>query len=214
MWSPKQDMSSMQENQREDRELSSELIESPVVDRELSSELKKSPVNPAFLRMSTTFNGSPTFHLQVNGEALWRWRKLNSLNQLFDILQENLSKIGYRLSSPSHAWVGAIVKQRVDYFAQKVWNTSNNDARRAVRAQFWCSIALQPDEIVQEPSDIINELKQKELLICEIQRSRNEVEGKKKTIFVKSNDKFILMIVMMVTMVTVVFFKVAPVFAC
>ena len=51
MWSLKQDMSSMQENQREDRELSSELIESPV--------------NPAFLRMSTTFNGSPTFHLQV-----------------------------------------------------------------------------------------------------------------------------------------------------
>ena len=77
------------------------------------------------------------------------------------------------------------------------------------------SVALQPDEIVQEPSDIINELKQKEeLLVCEIQRSRNEVEGKKKTIFVKSNDKFILMMVVMVTMVTVVFFKVAPVFAC
>ena len=180
MWSSKQDMSSMQENQRKDREL--------------SSELKESPVNPAFLQMSTTFNGSPTFHLQ----AVWRWRKLNSLNQLFDILQENLSKIGYRLSSPSRARVGAIVKRRVDYFAQKVRNTSNNDERRAVRAQFWCSVALQPDEIVQEPGDIINELKQKELLVGEIQRSRNEVEGKKKTIFVKSND-------MMVTMVTVVF---------
>ena len=90
------------------------------------------------------------------------------------------------------------MKRRVDYFAQKVRNTSNNDERRAVRAQFWCSVALQPDETVQEPGDIINELKQKELLVGEIQRSRNEVEGKKKTIFVKSND-------MMVTMVTVVF---------
>ena len=57
--------------------------------------------------------------------------------------------------------VGAVVKWRVDYFAQKVWNTSNNNAWWAVRAQFWCSIALQPDEIVQEPGDIINELKQK-----------------------------------------------------
>ena len=105
------------------------LIESRVVDRELSSELKESLVNPAFLRMSKTFNGSPKFHLQVNGEALWHWRKLNSLNQLFNILQENLSKIGYRLSSPSRARVGAIVKRRVDYFAQKVRNTSNNNAR-------------------------------------------------------------------------------------
>ena len=81
----------MQETQRVDRELSSELKESPVVDRELSSELRESPIKPAFLLMCAPFKDgySPLFYLQINGEALWQWRKFKSPSQLFDILQDN-----------------------------------------------------------------------------------------------------------------------------
>ena len=52
-------MSSLQELQRIDRELSSELIESPI--------------NPAFLHMSTPLKSeyNPLFYLQINGEALY-----------------------------------------------------------------------------------------------------------------------------------------------
>ena len=49
------------------------------VDRELSSELIKSPINPAFLHMSTPWKGYDlTFHLQINGETLWQWRDIKS----------------------------------------------------------------------------------------------------------------------------------------
>ena len=59
-------MSSLQELQRIDRELSSELIESPI--------------NPAFLHMSTSLKSeyNPLFYLQINGGALWQWRKFYS----------------------------------------------------------------------------------------------------------------------------------------
>ena len=68
------------------------------VDRELSSELIESPVNPAFLHISTPLmqDCDPSFCLQVNGVALWEWRKLQSPGHIFDTLQNSLSRIGYR----------------------------------------------------------------------------------------------------------------------
>ena len=47
------------------------------VDRELSLELTESPIDPAFIHMSAPLvNGyDPLFYLQINGEALWKWRE-------------------------------------------------------------------------------------------------------------------------------------------
>ena len=55
------------------------LKEMQTIDRELSSELVESPINPAFFHMSTPSRGecNPMFHLEINGEALWQWRKLS-----------------------------------------------------------------------------------------------------------------------------------------
>ena len=171
----------MQETQRVDQELSSELKESLVVDRELSSELRESPVNPAFLHMCAPFKDgySPLFYLQING-ALWQWWKFKSPSQLFDILQDILDKIGHRLLPSSRARVGTNVKCRLDYIAQKIRNTSSNgNTRQAIRSAYWCGIALHPDKIVQSPREIINELqKREEELISENQKSRSELEGK------------------------------------
>ena len=57
----------------------SSLKEMQTIDRELSSELVESPINPAFFHMSTPSRGecNPMFHLEINGEALWQWRKLS-----------------------------------------------------------------------------------------------------------------------------------------
>ena len=67
------------------------------VDRGLSSELVKSPINPAFLFMSVPLldGYNPLFYVQLNGEALWEWRSLRLRNpsQLFETLQDNLSRI-------------------------------------------------------------------------------------------------------------------------
>ena len=152
------------------------------VDRELSSELVESSINPAFLHMSVPLlNGhNPLFYLQLNGEALWQWRSLRSHSQLFETLQDNLSRIaGYRLLSSSRTRVGTAVYSRVQFIAKKLRDTKITSHRRqAIRSQYWCSIALHPDEIAHGPGEAINELKNnEELLMQENQRLKNELEG-------------------------------------
>ena len=96
------------------------------VDRGLSSELVKSPINPAFLFMSVPLldGYNPLFYVQLNGEALWEWRSLRNPSQLFETLQDNLSRIaGYRLSSSSRTRLGTAVYSRVQYIAKKLRNT-------------------------------------------------------------------------------------------
>ena len=152
------------------------------IDRELSSELVESPINPAFLNISAPLMGSnnPLFYLQLNGEGLWQWRKLHSPNQVFDNLQESLAKIGYELSLSARSRVGMAVYRRVDYIVKKARSIKNNATRRAERSQYWCQVALHPDEITQMPVDIIDQLKKEnEELINENQELRNEMEGKK-----------------------------------
>ena len=161
-------MSSLQELQRIDRELSSELIESPI--------------NPAFLHMSTPLKSeyNPLFYLQINGEALWQWRKFYSdSSKVFDVLQGNLPKIGCKLQPSSSLRIGMAVGSRVGYIVRKLRNISNGNDRRVVRSGFWCSLALHPNEIAQGPAEVFNELKKRdEELIRENQKMREELEGK------------------------------------
>ena len=184
MPSSKQDMSSEQEAEhigRElsselsespvaGRELSSELIESPAGDRELSSELAESPIDPVFLRMLPPSKNSKDFHLQVNGEALWRWRQL-SIEGIFEALQKNLSGIGYSLSGSSRARVKIVIKSQVDYLTQKVRKNFDPKTRRTLRSGHWGDIALHPEEIFQSPSDIISELRKDK------QRMESQLKG-------------------------------------
>ena len=160
-------MCSIQEKQRVDRELLSELIESLV--------------DPAFLNMIQPLIGGfdPLFYLRINGEALWEWRRLKQQSQVFDALQFNLQKIGYMLSSCCRVRVGKAVFNRVEYITKKVSRISNGDVRRSIKVKYWACVALHPDEILQAPDEIIEKLKQKEEeLITENQRLRNEIEGK------------------------------------
>lgn len=133
------------------------------VDRELSLELIESLINPAFLNMSSPLTGyDPLFYLRINGEALWQWRSLHSHDQVFGNLQESLVKIGYQLSSSSRPRVGMAVYRRVQDIAKKARNIKNSDTRNAMRSQYWCEVALHPDEISQGPDEIIHQLKKRQ----------------------------------------------------
>ena len=160
-------MSSLKEMQRTDRELSSELVESPI--------------NPAFLHMSTPSRGecNPMFHLEINGEALWQWRKLRGdSNKVFDAVQGNLLKIGYKLSSSSSARVGIAVNSRVGYIVKKIRNVTSGKDRSAIRSGYWCRVGVHPEEIVHRPREVINELKKKEEeLKIENRKLSQEMEG-------------------------------------
>ena len=154
------------------------------VDRELFSELVETPINPAFFHMSTLFVDScnPMFYLQISGEGLWQLRGYVSRKTevLFAVLQDNLSKIGYQLTQSSSFWVGNIVKNRAQYIVNKTWNTSNGSVRKAMRSAFWCKVALHPEEIHHGPSEITSELKKREgELMRENEKLWGEVEGKK-----------------------------------
>ena len=118
------------------------------VDRELSLELEEPPVNPALLQMlSPSFNGcNQCFYLEINGELLWKWRvlKLNPV-LLFNALQENLSPLGYILSSGSMARIGQLLKNIVYFITKKLDNTRNGDLRRSLRAKYWATLAILED---------------------------------------------------------------------
>ena len=148
------------------------------VDRELSLELIEYPINPAFLNISSPLVGgyNPLFYVQINGEALWQWRNLQTHDQVFNNLQDGLMKFDYKLSSSSCPRVGTAVYRRVQYLAKKARNINNSDTRKAMRSQYWCKVALHPDEIIQGPDEIIRQLQHKEE---ENMRLRNELDGKK-----------------------------------
>ena len=118
-----------------------------------------------------------SFHLQVNGEALWQWRNKTSPSQLFEVIQDGLVKIGYRLSQSSRARVGKNVKARLDHIAHKIRGTTDCNARKAMRSKYWCTIALHREEIAQGPADIIDHLKNTEE---ELLRENQRLEGEKK----------------------------------
>ena len=151
------------------------------IDRELFLELIESPINPAFLHMSTLLKGyHPMFFLQINGEALWQWHVVKKQKQMFEVLQDNLFQLGYRLSSLCKDRMGVLIYARVNYLTKKVQSLTSNLSRRALRSNFWCSIALHPDEINQAHADIITSLKKKteEELVRENQTPKKELEGK------------------------------------
>ena len=153
------------------------------VDRELFSELIETPINPAFFHVSTPLvdDYNPMFYLQICGEGLWQLRGYISRNTdvLFAILQDNLSKIGYQLTQSSSFRVGNIVKNRAQYIVNKTRSTSNGSVRKAMRSAFWCKVALHPDEILHGPNEIMSALKRREEeLMRENDKLRTEVEGK------------------------------------
>ena len=100
---------------------------------------------------------------------------------MFQVLQDNLLQLGYRLSSSSRSPVGILVYGKVNYLAKKVRNFSNNTSCHALRSKYWCTIALHPNDIDQGPEEIITGLKEMEQeLVCENQKLAKELEGKNK----------------------------------
>ena len=68
----------------------------------------------------------------------------------------------------------------MQYITKKLRDTKITSHRRqALRSQYWCSIALHPNEIAHGPGEVINGLKKnEELLMQENQRLKIELEGK------------------------------------
>lgn len=129
------------------------------IDRELFSELIESLINPAFLHMSTPLKGyDPVFHLQIIGEALWKWHVIKNPDEMFQNSSFNLYQIVYQLSSSCRKRVGLNVYSRMHYVVSKVRNANGKKYGDAVRAKYWCTSMLHTDDLCQAPADVIADL--------------------------------------------------------
>ena len=96
-------------------------------DRELFSELFENPIHPLLIHMVTPFvdKNSPMFHLQINGEALWKWRDVCRPKTLFELLQASILPLGYQLDESACGRVGDAIARSRRRFRQKVQGTTN-----------------------------------------------------------------------------------------
>ena len=170
----------------------SSLSEQQRIDQELTSELVESPINPAFIHMSAPLKSEydPLFYLQINREALWQWRKLISDHiKVFEVLQDNLALVGYKLLPSSALCVGTAITSRIAYLAKKSRSTTNGNRRQSMRSGYWCSVAIHPHEIAQGPAEVISELKRKEEeLVRENLKLSQELEGTDAQCFTSINQ--------------------------
>jgi len=82
-----------------DRELSPELFENPIHPHEGLSYFKRVFCLLATIHMVPPFvdENDRMFHLQVSGEALWKWRDVCKPGTLFELLQASILPLGYQL---------------------------------------------------------------------------------------------------------------------
>ena len=111
-----------------------------VNDRELFSELFDNPINPLLTHIVPPFvdKKDPMFHLQINGEAIWKWREVyGHPSVLFDLLQRSILPLGYELKELSREGVGNATAVNIKRFWQKIQATTNGKKRKRLKAETW-----------------------------------------------------------------------------
>lgn len=64
---------------------------------------------------------SPMFYIQINGDAIWKWREVYSRPRIvFDLFQQSILPLGYELMGSSRDRVGNVVAVNIrqDYLEQ------------------------------------------------------------------------------------------------
>ena len=135
------------------------------LNQELFSELTEPLVQPILVHMVPPFaNGKdPKFCLQINGNILWEWRKLDgSLEKLFAVLQANLRPNGYRLEESAYDRVSNLLNRKTRTFVNKIKAEDNGKRKQRKKAETWMKLFIDPHEVCQSPYDIFAEMSDKE----------------------------------------------------
>ena len=127
-----------------------------VSDRELFSELFETPIHLLLIHMVRPFvdEESPMFHLQINGDAIWKWREVYSRPKIvLGFLQHSLLPLGYKLTESSRDRVGNVVTASVRRFWKKIQAITDGKRRKRMKAETWIKVAIKPDEIQPTVTD-------------------------------------------------------------
>ena len=96
-------------------------------------ELTEPLVQPLLVHMVPPFaNGKdPKFCLQINGNILWEWRKLDgNLEKLFAVLLANRRPNGYRLEESAYDRVSNLLNTKTRTFVNKIKAKDNRNSNR------------------------------------------------------------------------------------
>ena len=88
------------------------------VDQELSLELGESPIHPEFISFQPPLKSDidPHFHLELNWELLWLWRRYGGCTRIvFEALQENLKILGYGLHPDAFKRIGLRLRNHANF---------------------------------------------------------------------------------------------------
>ena len=131
------------------------------LDRELFSELIESPIHPLLINMVRPYIDScdPKICLQRNGQALWHWREVRGQPSVaFDVLQASISRIGYKLEESARDRVGHVIATNIRNFWRKINGITNSEKRKRVRASKWVTISFMSNEVKLSPIDVVVQL--------------------------------------------------------
>ena len=98
------------------------------------------------------------FHLQLSGEALWKWRDVCPPGTLFELLQASILPLGYQLHDSACERVGDVIARSVRRFREKLQSSTNGKKRRKLKAETWIKLGIKAEEIKQTPNDVLTQL--------------------------------------------------------
>ena len=109
-----------------------------VSDRELFSGLFENPIHPLLVNIVPPFvnENSPVFHIEVNGETVWRLREVcGQPSKVFAILQSSILPLGYRLAESARECVGSALAESIRRFWRKIQDSKNTKKRKQIRTE-------------------------------------------------------------------------------
>ena len=87
-----------------------------VTDRELFLELFENRIHPLKIHMVPPFvdENSPTFHLQIHGEEVYRCREIcGKPATVFDFLQVSVKPLGYQFEESARDRIGHAIAESI-----------------------------------------------------------------------------------------------------
>ena len=162
-----------------------------VFDRELFSELTESPILPFLIHMVPPCKQGhdSNFYLQINGKALWLWRKAGGKsNTAFNVLQVCLRKLGYELNGSCSERVGGQIATRVRHFLKQL-EIAKGRKRQRIKAETWVNIAIFPTEVHLHPFHTLVNHRSKEAELTNINNQlRSIVEEQAAELYKKMDN--------------------------
>lgn len=117
--------------------------------------------------------------VQITGEGLWKWRKLETKSSTFDALVESLRTIGYSLSPLARGRICQWLFKAVSSFKKRVSSPlhGKSDRDRIIQTKTY-EMKVREEEFVALPKDVIQNLvRERELMeqkVSELQKKTEE----------------------------------------